>query len=99
MILDGDPSLAPASSKGVHSWVTTNTDLRFRPRTLSHAKSGYSAYGAAQLLPELLTKVCSSGHDKLAQQYNKSYSLFVTFPISWIKFSTSLRLLRSAGIL
>lgn len=56
---DGDSGVLPASRRGVRSWVIVKTRERLRVRTRVHALSGYSSYGAPQLLPELFTSTCN----------------------------------------
>ncbi len=57
----GSPGWAAFSSRGRQARVRWNTDLTFSASTLSHAASGYSANGAPQLAPALLTRMCSAG--------------------------------------
>ena len=56
MMREGESSEAPASRRGVRAWVSVKTRVRLRVRTLVHADSGNSSYGAPQFDPELLTR-------------------------------------------
>lgn len=59
MIREGEEGELPASKRGVRSWVIVKTRERLSVRTRVHADSGYSSYGAPQLLPELFTSTCN----------------------------------------
>ena len=51
----GSPGVAAASSSGRQARVRWKTAFTLSASTLSHAASGYSASGAPQLAPALLT--------------------------------------------
>ena len=57
----GSSALAAFSSCGSNARVRWKTAFTFRARSLSHAASGYSASGAPQFAPALLTSTCSAG--------------------------------------
>jgi hypothetical protein len=86
MIRAGSSGVAAASRRGVTSCVIVNTLWRLSVRTRVQALSGYSSYGAPQLLPELLTRTWSSVDCLLAStQYHFSLIPFTylipSFPI------------------
>jgi len=70
----GSSAVPAASSNGRNARVRKNGVLRFRSTTLSQPEAGNSASGAAQLVPELLTRMWTRSSNRPTSAASRRHS-------------------------